>query len=216
MAGVRPSLAAERLARARGFELIAGIDEVGRGCLAGPVVAAAVILPLGLSSLLGRISGVRDSKMLTARQRETLAIEIKAVALATGIGVSPSWEIDEIGIVGATRRAMARAVHALEFPPDFLLIDALRLPETPFPQKAIIKGDQLCLSIAAASVVAKVTRDAWMCMLEQAWPGYGFHIHKGYPTAAHQRALAELGPSPIHRQTFAPIAAFGLRAALTR
>ncbi len=204
---VRPTLAAERRARARGHRLVAGLDEAGRGCLAGPVVAAAVILPLGSSSLLDRVRGVCDSKLLTARQRLELMPHIEAVALAVGVGVSSSWEIDAVGIVAATRRAMVRAVRALALPPDLLLIDALRLPELPCPQEAIIKGDRLCLSIAAASVVAKVTRDRWMCQLDQAWPGYGLDTHKGYGTAAHHRALAELGPSPIHRRTFAPVAA---------
>ena len=202
----RPTLAAERVVRARGFKLIAGVDEAGRGCLAGPVVAAAVILPLGNNTLLARMDGVRDSKLLTARQREALLAEIEAVAIAVGVGVAPSWEIDSVGIVGATRRAMARAVRALEPGPEFLLIDALRIPELSCPQQAIIKGDRLCLSIAAASVVAKVQRDAWMCMLAEAWPGYGLDVHKGYPTPEHQRALVELGPSPIHRRTFAPVA----------
>ncbi len=207
MADAPPSLAAERAARARGYRLIAGIDEAGRGCLAGPVVAAAVILPLGTCSLLARIAGVRDSKLLTAQRREALLPEIEAVALAIGVGVSPSWEIDQAGIVGATRRAMARAVWSLDPGPDFALIDALHVPQIGCPQRAIIKGDRLCLSIAAASVVAKVSRDEWMCLLEGAWPGYGFSIHKGYPTPAHQQALAQLGPSPIHRRTFAPVAA---------
>ncbi len=185
--------------------MIAGVDEAGRGCLAGPVVASAVILPLGRCSEIERLAGVRDSKLLTARQRQALAEEIDAVALAVGVGVSSSWEVDSIGIVAATRKAMGRAVRSLQPAPDLLLIDALRLPELTCPQRAIIKGDRLCLSIAAASVVAKVRRDEWMCMLERAWPGYGFSVHKGYGTAGHQLALAELGPSPIHRRTFAPV-----------
>ena len=207
MAGGRPGLAAERASRALGFRLIAGVDEAGRGCLAGPVVAAAVILPLDNSSLLRRLSGVRDSKLLAAPQRERLAAEVQSVAIALGIGVSPSWEVDDAGIVGATRRAMVRAVAALDCSPDSLLIDALRLPEVACPQRAIVKGDRSCLSIAAASVMAKVTRDEWMSILDRAWPGYGFRVHKGYATAAHRRALAALGPCPIHRRTFAPVAA---------
>lgn len=185
--------------------MIAGIDEAGRGCLAGPVVAAAVILPLAACSRLDRLAGVRDSKLLTAGQRGRLAAEIEDTALGIGVGVSSSWEIDGIGIVGATRRAMRRAVEALELTPDLLLIDALRLPELTYQQQAIIKGDRLCLSIAAASVVAKVRRDEWMGMLEQAWPGYGFGTHKGYGTVAHLQALTALGPSPIHRRSFAPV-----------
>lgn len=152
-----------------------------------------------------RVAGVQDSKLLTPRQRRLLLAEIEAVALAVGVGVAPSWEIDAQGIVSATRRAMVRAVRALAVPPDFLLIDYLRLPEAGCAQLAIVKGDRACLSIAAASIVAKVVRDEWMAMLEQAWPGYGFRVHKGYPTEAHRQALAELGPCPVHRRTFAPL-----------
>ncbi len=202
---MRPTLAAERAARAQGFERVAGVDEAGRGCLAGPVVAGAVILPLDEPRRMARIAGVQDSKLLTARQRRLLLQEIEAVALTVGVGVSPSWEIDAQGIVRATRRAMMRAVHALALTPDFLLIDYLHLPEVPCAQQAIVKGDRDCLSIAAASIVAKVVRDEWMGILERAWPGYGFGVHKGYPTEAHRQALAALGPSPVHRRTFAPV-----------
>ena len=202
-----PTLAAERLARACGHRVIAGVDEAGRGCLAGPVVAAAVVLPLGRCSVLERLAGVRDSKLLTARQREALAAEIESVALAVGVGVSSSWEIDGAGIVVATRRAMGRAVRALGVQADMLLIDAMCLPHLDCPQRAIIKGDRQCLSIAAASIIAKVCRDEWMMMLHRAWPDYGFDVHKGYPTATHQRVLAAIGPSPVHRCSFAPVAA---------
>ncbi len=205
MAGVRPTLIAEQAARGQGFDMVAGVDEAGRGCLAGPVVAGAVILPLGDSGRLERLSGVQDSKLLTPRQRQALLAEIEKVAVAVGVGVSSSWEIDSCGIVAATRRAMMRAVRALEPAPRFLLIDYLRLPEASLPQQAIVKGDRFCLSIAAASIVAKVVRDEWMDGLEQAWPGYGFGVHKGYPTRAHERALALLGPCPIHRRTFGPV-----------
>lgn len=205
MAGVRPTLAAEHAARARGFARVAGVDEAGRGCLAGPVVAGAVILPLGEPAQMAHIAGVQDSKLLTPRRRRLLLAEIEAVALAVGVGVSSSWEIDACGIVNATRRAMGRAVRALALTPDFLLIDYLRLPRVHCAQQALVKGDRDCLSIAAASIVAKVVRDEWMVMLEQAWPGYGFEAHKGYPTEAHRQALAKLGPCPIHRRTFAPV-----------
>lgn len=207
MVPVRPTLAAERRARARGYRLIAGIDEAGRGCLAGPVVAAAVILRLESGSLLERIREVTDSKLLTPRQRERLLREIEGVSVSMGVGVAPSWEIDAAGIVVATRRAMARAVRALETRPDFLLIDALLVPESPYPQQAIVKGDRLSLSIAAASILAKVKRDEWMDIFDQTWPGYRFGLHKGYATALHRSALAALGPCPIHRRTFAPVAA---------
>lgn len=207
MVPVRPTLAAERRARARGYRLIAGIDEAGRGCLAGPVVAGAVILRLESGSLLERIHEVTDSKLLTPRQRERLLREIEGVSVSMGVGVAPSWEIDKAGIVVATRRAMARAVRALEVKPDFLLIDALLVPESPYPQQAIVKGDRLSLSIAAASILAKVKRDEWMDVFDQTWPDYRFGLHKGYATALHRRALEALGPCPIHRRTFAPVAA---------
>jgi ribonuclease HII len=205
VAGIWPNLAAEQAARARGFELIAGVDEAGRGCLAGPVVAAAVLLPLDEPVRVAHISGVRDSKLLTARQRQACFKQIEAAADAIGIGVASSWEVDAEGIVEATRRAMGRAVRSLTPAPEFLLIDHVLLPDICCPQQAIVKGDRHCLSIAAASIVAKVIRDEWMAMLERAWPGYGFRAHKGYPTAAHRRALATLGPCPIHRRTFTPV-----------
>jgi len=204
MAETRPTLVAELWARSQGFHSIAGIDEAGRGCLAGPVVAAAVVLPAE-AERLERLGGVRDSKLLTARQRRAALCDIEAVALGIGVGAASSWEIDAQGIVAATRRAMARAVRALAPAPDFLLIDFLPLPQVSCPQRAIVKGDRVCLSIAAASIVAKVVRDEWMGLLEEAWPGYGFRLHKGYPTAAHQQALARLGPCPIHRRSFAPV-----------
>ncbi len=207
MVPVRPSLAAERRARARGYGLVAGVDEAGRGCLAGPVVAAAVILRLDSASQLERLREVTDSKLLTPRQRDRLLREIEGVSISMGVGVAPSWEIDQAGIVVATRRAMARAVRALVPEPDFLLIDALSLPESPYPQQAIVKGDRLSLTIAAASILAKVKRDEWMDLFDRAWPGYGFAVHKGYATSLHRQALASLGPCPIHRRTFAPVVA---------
>ncbi len=214
MANLWPSLQAERVARARGCRLVAGVDEVGRGCLAGPVVAAAVILPLDAGSLLERLvaAGVRDSKLMSPAQREAAAMVIEAVALGIGIGVAPSWEVDSAGIVGATRRAMVRAVRSLAWAPDLVLVDALRLPELCLRQQPVIHGDRLCLSIAAASVVAKVRRDQWMVMLAERWPGYGLAANKGYPTAEHQQALACLGACPIHRRTFAPVAAIVRKA----
>jgi len=204
MAETWPMLAAETRAWSQGFECIAGIDEAGRGCLAGPVVAAAVVLPADRQQLQ-RLGKVRDSKLLTAQQRQAALRDIEAVALGIGIGAASSWEIDAQGIVAATRRAMVRAVRSLPRAPDLLLIDYLRLPELACPQQSIVKGDRVCLSIAAASIVAKVVRDQWMGMLEEAWPGYGFGLHKGYPTPAHQQALAERGLCPIHRRTFASL-----------
>lgn len=179
-----------------GFSKIAGIDEAGRGPLAGPVVAAAVILPENLF-----LDGLQDSKRLTASDRERLAGEIKACCISWGIGVASPAEIDSINILQATKLAMKRAVAALSVVPDHLLIDAVQLgskiPETP-----VIKGDARSASIAAASVVAKVTRDYIMLKLDKKYPQYGFARHKGYPTRDHYTALQKYGPSPVHRLTF--------------
>jgi ribonuclease HII len=186
---------------------VAGLDEVGRGAWAGPVVAAAVILPPAQPRLSSALRGVTDSKQLTARQRERLAEVIGAVALAVGVGGAGAGEVDRDGLIGATRAAMARAIAMLPLPPEALLIDALDLrPVVPLPQAAVIHGDALSLSIAAASIIAKVSRDRWMAGLDQRYPGYGFARHKGYGTAAHSAALARLGVSEAHRRSYAPVA----------
>ncbi|MBI3610553.1 MAG: ribonuclease HII [Nitrospirae bacterium] len=187
----------ERLGYARGFERIAGLDEAGRGPLAGPVVAAAVILPK--SAVL---PGLRDSKKLTALQREKFFEEIHRRALAIGVGIVGHETIDRINILKATILAMNRALENLTAPPDYLLIDALTLPNLRIPQKALIKGDDLSQTIAAASVVAKVTRDRLMAEYDRRYPQYHFRSHKGYGTAEHLRALERFGPCPIHRKTF--------------
>ncbi|MBI4287167.1 MAG: ribonuclease HII [Chloroflexi bacterium] len=199
-----PTLAEERDLWRQGYRFIAGIDEVGRGALAGPVAAGAVILPLDLDVSL--LDGVRDSKELTPAQRESLAPRIQECALAFGVGMMSSELVDELGIVEATRRAMAQAIERLYVSPYFLLIDALKLPSIRLPQKAIIDGDKLSLSIACASIVAKVTRDRLMVEMDREYPGYGFAHHKGYGTPEHLECLDRLGPCPIHRRTFAPIA----------
>ncbi len=199
-----PDLAEELALYAQGYRLVAGIDEVGRGALAGDVVAAAVILPVD-PGVLQRLHGVRDSKQLLPRQRSILATVIQAEAIAIGLGRVSAPEIDCIGIVAATRRAMALAVAGLNPQPDYLLIDALHLPDISVPQKAIVKGDVHCLSIAAASVVAKVDRDAAMTSLDGEYPGYGLARNKGYGTAYHCQALLRLHPSPIHRLSYAPV-----------
>ena len=184
---------------------VAGLDEAGRGAWAGPVAAAAVILPPGGSELLAALAGVRDSKQMTPRQRESWAVKIKAAALAWGVGFAAPAEIDAFGIVPATRLAMQRSLAGLALPPDNLLIDALRLPAVPLPQAAIIKGDARSLTIAAASVLAKTARDALLEALDEQYPGYGLARHKGYGVSAHRAALQNLGPSPIHRLSFAPV-----------
>jgi ribonuclease HII len=171
------------------------------------VVAAAVVLPPGKPSLAQHLVGVRDSKLLTARQRERLCEIIEKWALAWGVGVVPPSSIDAWGILPATRRAMALALQSLAISVDYLLIDYLPLPDLPLPQHSLVKGDENVLSIAAASIVAKVSRDRLMVELETQFPGYGFAQHKGYGTPQHRGALQVLGPCPIHRFSFAPLQA---------
>ncbi len=198
-----PTFKEERLLAKKGYQLIAGLDEVGRGALAGPVAAAAVILPLNLKARW--LSQVRDSKMLTPRIRVRLAQHIRESALAFSIGMIPSQAIDTYGIAPATRLAMHQAIQILARSPQYLLIDAIKLPGVNLPQKSIIHGDQLCLSIACASIVAKVARDEVMSGMEKEYPGYGFARHKGYGTQSHFQALRNLGPCPIHRRSFSPV-----------
>lgn len=197
---------------ARGFRCIAGLDEVGRGPLAGPVVAAAVVLPRGFEH-----AAIKDSKLLTPKQREEIAPVIKANAVAWAIGIAEVGEIDRLNILNASLRAMLKAVRALEWAPDYLLIDGNQVippgwfskgkpAQRPLPQqRTVVKGDQLCLSIAAASIVAKVARDAMMVALDASFPGYGFAEHKGYGCASHLEALRRYGPTPVHRRSFAPV-----------
>ena len=200
-----PTLYEEYALQRAGYRLIAGLDEAGRGSWAGPVVVGAVILPLEHSDLIAALDGVNDSKKLSAKKRESLLPLIRANALAVATGRAEPAEIDDIGIAPATRLAMMRALQSLSPAADCLLLDAFPLPESQLPQKAIIHGDALCLSIAAASIVAKVTRDTWMATLDAKFPGYGFARHKGYGTAAHRQALERLGPTPWHRMSWAPM-----------
>jgi len=198
---------------AQGYHRIVGIDEVGRGAWAGPVVAGAVCLPLERDDLAQTLAGVYDSKQVSARAREALIDGIKSTALGWGIGSAEAAEIDAVGIVPATCRAMQRALdHMLEqFPqvqPDFLLLDSIRwqeLSQKKIAYQAIVHGDSLSLSIAAASVLAKVTRDSWMVEYDTQYPQYGFASHKGYGVPKHQAALREYGASPLHRMSFAPL-----------
>ena len=187
----------------RGFSYIAGIDEVGRGPLAGPVVAGVVILPPRPQGTW--LDGIKDSKAITAAQRERSYDAIMENAWASATGQASALEIDEMGIVPATALAMRRALDGLALMPQFLLIDAFPLPDVDIPQKAIVKGDALCLSIAAASIVAKVTRDRIMAEFDRDYPGYGFAGHKGYGSAEHISRIKTLGPCPVHRYSFAPI-----------
>jgi ribonuclease HII len=200
-----PTLEEEMALLKQGYSFIAGVDEVGRGCLAGPVVAAAVILPLHDPHLASRLEGARDSKQLTAQARERLYDVIMQVALATAIGVGSVELIDEINILQATKHAMYDALDQLPVVAEALLLDALLLPRLSLPQRSIIKGDTLCLSIAAASIVAKVTRDRLMVHLHEQYPFYNFDQNKGYGTPAHLTALHEHGVTPLHRRSFAPV-----------
>ena len=179
--------------------LVAGVDEVGRGPLAGPVVTAAVILGQP-------IKGVTDSKKLSARQREALALTIREQALCYAYGRAEVHEIDTLNIHHATLLAMKRAILALPFPPEKVLIDGLYIPELAIPCEAVVKGDQLVADIGAASILAKVLRDKEMEEMDVLYPGYGFLSHKGYPTLAHRKALGRLGPCAIHRRSYAPVA----------
>ncbi len=189
----------------QGYSFVAGLDEAGRGCLAGPVVAAAVILPLDDAGCSTHFAGVCDSKLLSPQARESLYWVINRHAVALAVGIGSVELIDERNILQATKYAMRSALSQLTPAPDALLLDALLLHDVPLPQRSIIKGDMLCLSVAAASIIAKVTRDHLMLQLHEQYPAYGFAQHKGYATEAHLAALRAHGASPVHRQSFAPV-----------
>jgi ribonuclease HII len=190
----------ERAARLCGYRRIAGIDEAGRGPLAGPVVAAAVVLPVRC-----RLSGIDDSKQLSEGERARLYAAILEHAVGMGIGSADVGEIDRLNILEATKLAMRRAIDQLAPPPDYLLIDAVTLPGIGIPERPIIKGDSLSRSIAAASIIAKVTRDRLMAEYHDMFPEYDFLSHKGYGTREHLQRLARHGPCSIHRRTFTPV-----------
>lgn len=197
-----PDLSFEQALWEQGLTWVAGIDEAGRGALAGPVAAGVVILPANQAGLAACLNGVRDSKEMTPAQREYWAARLAEVALAWAVGFAGPGEIDALGIVPATRLAAGRAVQALGLAPQHLLLDYLTLDDCALPQTSLVKGDARCLSIAAASICAKTARDARMRQLDEQYPGYGFAVHKGYGTLAHRQALAALGPCPIHRRSF--------------
>jgi ribonuclease HII len=199
-----PDLSLEEAAWAEGYRLIAGIDEAGRGAWAGPVAAAAVVLPPPSPELGRRLNGVRDSKTLSEGQRNRLFDIIVSEALAVGVGMVSNEVIVDQGIAAATRQAMAEAVGALALRPDFLLIDYVRLPHVPIPQKSVRRGDSRSLSVAAASIIAKVSRDRLMVEASATYPAYGFERHKGYGTRAHREVLSELGFTAFHRHNWAP------------
>jgi len=199
----RPSFAEEKTLLARGIRLIAGVDEVGRGSIAGPVVAAAVIMPDGLKAPW--LAEVRDSKQLRPAKREILASHIKRAAISFGVGVVNQKLIDTMGIVEASKLAMKLAINRLAPGPEYLLIDYVYLPAVKLPQKGITDGDCKCFSIACASIVAKVARDEMMMRLDRLFSGYRLAENKGYCTEEHLAGLSRLGPSPIHRRTFQPV-----------
>ncbi len=190
----------ERSLLESGYTCIAGLDEAGRGPLAGPVVAAAVVLPQGLL-----IPGVTDSKQVSERNREKLFEVIRTQSVCYGVGIADQQTIDEVNILQATIIAMERALQAIDPQPDYLLLDAIFLPRVPLPQKPLIKGDCRSHSIAAASILAKVTRDRMMLELHEKYPHYHFKKHKGYGTKEHLQLLREHGPCDAHRKTFAPV-----------
>jgi ribonuclease HII len=186
---------------AAGHVHVAGVDEAGMAPLAGPVVAAAVVLPRAY-----KLKGLDDSKkVLDPDRRVELALAVKRDAVVWGVGRAEVEEVDRINIYHAGLLAMRRAVEALSLVPDFVLVDARRIPQCPAPQRGIIRGDALSASIAAASIIAKTTRDAWMAEYDVQYPGYGFAVHKGYPTPQHEAALRALGACPLHRRSFAPV-----------
>ncbi len=191
----------ETRARARGYRAPAGVDEAGRGPLAGPVVAAAVILPAGFSH-----PSIRDSKALSPAARERAFALIEDAAVAVAVASASPEEIDAINILQASLLAMRRSVDGLSHPPDFLYVDGRFPVPCLLPQEPLVRGDARCLSVAAASILAKVTRDRLMRDLDRLYPGYGFSAHKGYPTPEHYAALARLGPCPVHRMTFRGVA----------
>jgi ribonuclease HII len=187
------------MASAMGYQVVAGVDEVGMGPLAGPVVGGAVVLPIGI-----RIAGLDDSKLLTAEQRERLDRSIRRRALAVSVCAVDHAQVDSLGLIRARHLATAGAVAGLGIPAEYLLVDAWDVPDAPIAQMAVVRGDRICASIMAASIVAKVARDRAMVDYDRLYPGYGFAGHKGYATPAHRAAIRRLGPSPIHRTSWAP------------
>ncbi len=210
-----PSLQFEEPLWQSGLLHVAGLDEAGRGAWAGPVAAAVVILPPDDPNICQKLSAVRDSKLMSAKERALWFTIIKQEALFWAIGFADNQEIDHLNILRATRLAMLRALEQLPIAPQHLLIDALILRELDLPQTALIKGDQLSLSVAAASVLAKHTRDCWMKEADAVYPGYGFSRHKGYGTAAHKGAIMTLGPCSIHRYSYKPLMSYSQSALLT-
>ncbi|GAC1683291.1 MAG: ribonuclease HII [Candidatus Dormibacteraceae bacterium] len=189
----------ERMALAMGYQVVAGVDEVGMGPLAGPVVGGAVVLPIGV-----RIPGLDDSKLLRPAERERVDVLIRRRALAVSVCAVDHAQVDRLGLLKARHLATAGAVAGLKVPAEYLLVDAWDVPQAALPQMAVVRGDRTCASIMAASIVAKVHRDLQMIEFDRQFPGYGFALHKGYATPGHRAAIRRLGPSPIHRTSWAP------------
>ena len=209
-----PGFELERRAHLLGSRLVAGVDEAGRGPLAGPVMAAAVILPAELSGSEPWLAAIDDSKRLSERRREEALELIRRNALALAVAQQDADDIDALGILPATVQAMTNALHSLRVEPEYVLFDYIPLKACPFPHRTVVKGDSVSYSIAAASIVAKVTRDRWMRRADRQYPGYGFAQHKGYPTKGHIARMEVLGPCSIHRRSFGPVrACSGTRAA---
>jgi ribonuclease HII len=200
-----PHLQKEIALLQQGYRFVAGLDEAGRGAWAGPVVASAVVLPIDQPDLANTLAGLRDSKQLRPVERERLFELIQQTALAFAWGLASAEMVDQLNVVGATRYAMAQALSRLNPAPNYLLLDHLWLPAISLPQEAFPKADNISLSVAAASVVAKVTRDRLMIEYHQTYPAYAFNQHKGYGVKAHQLALAQCGPCPLHRMSYRPL-----------
>lgn len=204
----QPHLQKEIALLEQGYRFVAGLDEAGRGAWAGPVVAAAVILPLDRPNLSKILAGLSDSKKLTQEQRERFFGLIQETSLAFSVGTAPPAMVDEVNVIGATRHAMQQALANLGVAPDYLLLDYLNLPAINLPQDAFAKADSISLTVAAASVIAKVTRDRLMIRFNREYPGYAFDRHKGYGTQAHRLALASQGPCALHRLSYEPLKVF--------
>jgi ribonuclease HII len=200
-----PNLAFEKKRWVRGESLVAGVDEAGRGALAGPVCAAAVILPHDREDLQTILEGVNDSKQISAQERADWFVLLPKISVTHGIGFATSKEIDQFGIIPATQMAIRRALLDLDPTPDHLLVDYIKLPQIPIPQTSLVKGDARSLSIAAASILAKHARDARMLQFAEQYPGYSLASNKGYGTEAHIDAIFTHGPTEIHRHTFSPL-----------
>lgn len=200
-----PDLTEEAALHEGGFRCVAGVDEAGRGAWAGPLVAAAVILPDPLTVGDDFLAGVRDSKLCSPELRESLFEAVVESARAVGVGSVAADEIDLLGLTAANELAMVRAVRSLRVSPDFVLVDCFKLRSLGTPQRGIVQGDRRCLSIAAASIVAKVYRDAWLAELSEPHPEYGFERHRGYGVVKHRKAIGDRGVTPIHRLSYAPL-----------